>query len=102
MSAKKKSKTYGRADLVEKLMSKCGPSRRESVVVVNTILERMINHLHRGHTVEFPYGTLRRVRRHFGQQWDWDDDWPANRNPYTIEWDTIRGVGYSLRAGGAQ
>jgi hypothetical protein len=87
MSAKKKSNSYGRADLVERLKNKRGLSRRKSVVVVNTILDRMIYHLRRGHRVEFPYGTLKRVRRYFGQRWAIDNDWPANRDPYTIEWE---------------
>jgi len=39
-----------------------------------------------GEEVEFAYGKLVRVRNSFGQWWDVVDDWPANRQPYTVEW----------------
>jgi hypothetical protein len=42
--------------------------------------------LARGRVVEFPYGKLKRVKRHFSKYWDNVDDWPANREPYTVEW----------------
>ena len=75
----------GRAYLVKKLMSG-GFSRRKSVAVVSVILERMIEGLRRGEEVEFAGGKLHRVERHFSKSWDFVDDWPANRQPYTVEW----------------
>jgi hypothetical protein len=75
----------GRAYLVKKLQDDCGLSRRKATAVVNVILERMIKALKRGWKVEFPFGYLTRARRYFGDRWDYDD-WPANRNPYIIEY----------------
>jgi len=76
----------GRAYLVRRLMDKQHLSRRQATAVVNTILERMIRALKLGREVQFPFGNLRRVKRHFSQYWDGVDDWPANRSPYTVEW----------------
>jgi hypothetical protein len=78
-----KPKNLGRAYLVGKLQAR-GLSRRQSVLIVNVILERMIRALKRGWEVEFPFGKLRRVKRHFSDWWDAIDDWPANRDPHTI------------------
>jgi hypothetical protein len=78
-----KPKNLGRAYLVGKLQAR-GLSRRQAVQVVNIILERMIHALRRGWEVEFPFGKLKRVKRHFSKQWDAIDDWPANRDPHTI------------------
>ena len=75
---KKKPQNLGRAYLVGKLMAR-GLSRRQSVLVVNVILERMIHALRSGWEVEFPFGKLKRVRRHFSEEWDYIDDWPAHR-----------------------
>jgi hypothetical protein len=61
-----------------------GLSRRQSVLVVNVILERTIHALRRGWEVEFPLGKLKRVKRHFSKFWDAIDDWPANWDPHTI------------------
>ena len=82
----KKPQALGRAYLVGKLMDQ-GLSRRQSVLVVNVILERMVYALRRGWEVEFPFGKLKRVRRHFGKEWDHIDDWPADRQPYTVAWE---------------
>ena len=76
-------KSLGRAYLVGKLQAQ-GLSRRQSVLIVNVILERMIRALKRGWEVEFPLGKLKRVKRHFIKLWHAIDDWPANRDPYTI------------------
>ena len=35
--------------------------------------------------MEFPFGKLRRVKKRFGKQWDDHDDWPAHRQPHTVE-----------------
>jgi hypothetical protein len=78
-----KPKNLGRAYLVGKLQAR-GLSRRRSVLIVNVILSRMIDALKRGREVEFPFGKLKRVKRHFSKRWDAIGDWPANRDPYTI------------------
>jgi hypothetical protein len=78
-----KPKNLGRAYLIGKLRER-GLSRRKAVLVVNVILKRMIYALRRGWEVEFPFGKLKRVKRHFSKVWDAIDDWPANRDPYTI------------------
>ena len=78
-----KPKNLGRFYLVGKLQGN-GLSRRQSVLIVNVILEQMISALRRGWEVEFPLGKLKRVKRHFSKLWDAIDDWPANRDPYTI------------------
>jgi hypothetical protein len=82
-SMESKSHNLGRAYLVGKLRAQ-GLSRRQSVLIVNVILERMIRALKRGWEVEFPFGKLKRVKRHFSKLWDAIDDWPANRHPHTI------------------
>jgi hypothetical protein len=82
-------KSFGRADLVAKLKADCGLSRRQSVAVVNAVLEWASDHLCRGKTVEIPYGQLRRVRNWFGESWYEADDWPANRKGYTIVYEEI-------------
>ena len=79
-------KSIGRAYLVGKLQDQ-GLSRRQSVAVVNVILGRMIHALRRGWEVEFPFGKLTRVKRHFSQWWDAVDDTPANRHLYTVEYE---------------
>ena len=56
-----KPKNLGRAYLVDKLRER-GLSRRDSVRVLNVILEEMAKALRRGERVEFPLGALRRVR----------------------------------------
>ena len=78
-----KPRNLGRAYLVGKLQAR-GLSRRRSVLIVNVILSRMVHALKRGWEVEFPFGKLKRVKRHFSKLWDAIDDWPANRDPYTI------------------
>ena len=78
-----KPKNLGRAYLVGKLQDR-GLSRRQAALIVNVILERMIRALKRGWEVEFPFGKLKRVKRHFSKLWDAIGDWPANRDPHTI------------------
>ena len=80
------NRSVGRACLVEKLQER-GLSRRQAVRILNEIFEEMSHALERGEDVEFPFGKLRRVKRHFGKRWEAVDDWPANRNPYTAEWE---------------
>jgi len=81
----KHPRTLGRAYLVGKLRER-GLPRRQAVVVVNAILEHLIKALRRGEEVPFPFGKLKCVRRHFSEYWDIVDDWPANREGYTIKW----------------
>lgn len=81
----KRRQNLGRAYLVSKLRER-GFSRRQSVQIINTILDGMIGALKRDREVEFPFGKLKRVRRYFSDYWDFVDDWPANRAPYTVEW----------------
>ena len=84
---KSKSKNLGgRAYLVSKLRER-GLSRRQAVRILNAIFAEMKKALRRGYAVEFPLGKLKRVRRHFSKEWDCIDDWPANRQPYTVEWE---------------
>ncbi len=64
-----------------------GLSRRKAVAVVDVIVERMTTALHRGEAVEFPFGKLIWVRKSFGRWWDSVDDWPANRQGYTVQWE---------------
>jgi hypothetical protein len=78
------SQNLGRAYLVGKLRDG-GLSRRQATQVVNVILERMIHALRRGWEVEFPFGRLKRVKRHFSKWWDFIDDTPAHRSLYAIE-----------------
>jgi hypothetical protein len=83
---KKQPRNLGRAYLVKKLRER-GLSRRDSVRILNSILLEMKKALKRGWKVEFPFGKLKRVKRYFGARWEAVDDWPANRQPYTVEWE---------------
>ena len=76
----------GRGYLVKKL-SERGLSRRQAVRILNFILKEMKKTLRRGGAVEFPLGKLVRVRRHFSKEWDRVDDWPADRQRYTVAWE---------------
>jgi hypothetical protein len=82
--SKREPQSLGRAYLVKQLQ-KAGFSRRQSVDVITVILDQMITALRRGEAVEFPFGKLVRVRKSFGEWWDSLHDWPANREPYTVE-----------------
>ena len=86
---KTKPKSVGRSYLVGRLRDQ-GLSRRRAVLVVNVILSRTIHALRRGREVEFPFGTLNRVERHFSEFWDSVHDSPANRSPYTVEYELNR------------
>ena len=76
----------GRGYLVSKLRER-GFSRRDAVRILNILLSEMKKALRRGGEVEFPLGKLKRVRRHFSKEWDAIGDWPADRQPYTVEWE---------------
>ena len=79
-----KPRNLGRSYLVGKLRER-GMSRRLAVRIVNLIFAEMVKALKRGRAVEFPFGRLKRVQRHFSKWWDAVGDTPANRNPYTVE-----------------
>jgi len=79
-------RNLGRAYLVAQLQRR-GVSRRFAVRILNCVFGEMKKALARGKEVEFPCGRLRRVRRHFSDYWDSVDDWPANRQGYTVEWE---------------
>jgi hypothetical protein len=78
-----KGKSIGRAYLVKQLRER-GFSRRQSVQIINVILESMISALKRGEKVKVPFGHLKRVRRYFNQYWETIDDWPADQDGYTV------------------
>ena len=69
------------------MLKSCNHSKlwRQAVRVINVILAEMKKALKRGGEVEFPFGKLKRVKRHFSKWWDAADDTPAHRNPYTVE-----------------
>jgi hypothetical protein len=77
----------GRAYLVAKLREH-GLSKRRATRILDTIITEMIGALKRGREVEFPFGKLQRVKKHFSRSWDEHDDWPANRQLYTAEHET--------------
>jgi len=64
----------------------CGHSRRESVWIVNTIIERMIEALKRGRKVEFPFGYLQKVKRMSFSYRDKWNDWYWDRSEYIVEY----------------
>ena len=76
----------GRGYLVSKLRER-GLSRRQAVRILNFILKEMKKTLRRGWEVEFPLGKQVRARRHFSKEWDSVDDWPADRQRYTVSWE---------------
>jgi hypothetical protein len=65
-----KPKSLGRAYLIGKLRE-LGWSRRESARIVKFVLSEMAQALKRGESVEFPLGTLRRVRHQRTRQRGW-------------------------------
>ena len=65
-----KPKNLGRAYLVDKLRER-GRSRRDSVSIVKFVFDEMARALKRGELVEFPLGTLRRVRHQRSKKRGW-------------------------------
>jgi hypothetical protein len=76
----------GRGYLVSKLRER-GLSRRQAVRILDAVFAEMKKTLRRGGSVEFPFGKLVRVRRHFSKEWDSVDDRPAGRQRYTVAWE---------------
>jgi nucleoid DNA-binding protein len=65
-----KPKNLGRAYLVGQLRKR-GLSRRDSVRILNFVLDEMTQALRRGEKVEFPFGTLLRVRHQHAKKRGW-------------------------------
>ena len=68
----------GRGYLAEKLRER-GVSRRQAVRILNLIFAEMKQTLARGRPVEFPCGTLRRVRK-VSRHWEIIGDEPMRPN----------------------
>jgi hypothetical protein len=67
---KSKPKNLGRAYLVGKLRKR-GWSRRDSVRILNRVINAITQALRRGEEVEFPFGALRRVRHQHAKTRGW-------------------------------
>ena len=93
----RKPRNLGRAYLIAKLQER-GLSRRGALRVLNVIFEAMKKELQAGRAVKFPLGKLKRVKRSFGKYWDDYDDWPADRQRYTVEWE-LDEAGWKLLEG---
>jgi len=72
----------GRAYLVAKLRER-DLSKREAVRILNVILAEMKKSLQEGWAVEFPFGSLKRMRQPSKEWWKIDD---GPLKPYTVEW----------------
>ena len=94
-----KPKNLGRAYLVGKLRER-GLSRRDSVRILNVILEEMAKALKRGELVEFPLGALRRVRHQRSKERGWflGKITTIYRRRYTVKHDLYE-EGYNLLNG---
>ena len=81
-----KPKNLGRTYLVAKLR-KLGLSRRESVRILNKVINEMTEALRRGEEVEFPFGTLQRVRHQHPKTRGWflDRLTSTYKKPYTVK-----------------
>ena len=77
----RKPRNLGRAYLVEELRKR-GLSYRASVRIVNFIFAEMGKVLKRGWAVEFPFGSLKRVKK-LSKEWVRVGDEPMS--PYTVE-----------------
>jgi len=82
---KSEGKNLGGQKYLEKELVERGLSRRRSVQVLNLLLKEMKRALARDEAVVFAGGKLARARKSFGKRWDADDDWPANRQGYTVD-----------------
>ena len=61
-------------------------SRRRAIRILNFIFAEMSKALSRGRAVEFPMGTLVRMKKEYGQMWEMHGDIPAGRQEYTGAW----------------
>ncbi len=94
MSNKGKPHNPGRAYLVAKLRER-GLSRRWAVHILNTVFDEMSKALQRGREVEFPFGSLKRVK-HVSRRWELAGDEPMNG--YSVEHE-MDAAGYVLLKG---
>jgi hypothetical protein len=94
-----KPKSLGRAYLIDKLRE-LGWSRRDSAGIVKLVLNEMIQALKRGESVEFPLGTLRRVRNQRTRQRGWflGRIRTIYKRPYTVKHE-LNEEGYKLLNG---
>jgi nucleoid DNA-binding protein len=99
LSMESKPKNLGRAYLMDKLRER-GLSRRDSARIVNFVLKEMAEALKRGESVEFPLGTLRRVRHQRTKQRGWflGKITTIYKRPYTVKHE-LDEEGYKLLNG---
>lgn len=81
-----KPKNLGRTYLVDQLRKK-GLSRRDSVRILNRVINAMTQALSRGEEVEFPFGTLQRVRHQHSKTRGWflNKITATYKKPYTVK-----------------
>jgi len=81
-----KPKTLGRAHLIG-MLGERGWSRRDAVRILNRVIHEMTEALRRGEEVEFPFGTLRRVRHQHSKTRGWflDRLTSTYKKPYTVK-----------------
>jgi nucleoid DNA-binding protein len=96
LSMESKPRNLGRAYLVDKLRKR-GLSRRDSVRIVKIVFDEMAQALKRGETVEFPLGTLRRVRHQRKKMRGWflGKIRTIYKRPYTVKYE-LDEEGYKL------
>jgi hypothetical protein len=94
MGSSVKARNPGRAYLVTKLRER-GLSRRWAVLILKAVFDEMSKALQRDRGVEFPFGSLKRVK-HVSRRWELADDEPMNA--YTVEHE-LDAAGYVLLNG---
>jgi len=94
-----KPKNLGRAYLVGKLRER-GLSRRDAVRILKRVINEMTQALRRGEEVEFPFGTLQRVRHKHRKKRGWflDKIITTYKKPFTIKHE-LDDEGYKLLNG---
>lgn len=94
-----KPKNLNRDYLIGKLRKR-GLSRRDSVRILNFVIDEMTQALKRGEEVEFPFGTLRRARHQHAKKRGWflDKITTIYKKPYTIKHE-LDDEGYKLLNG---
>jgi len=83
-----KPKNLGRAYLIDQLRQR-GLSRRDSTRIVRFVFKEMAKALKRGESVEFPLGTLRRVRHQRPKRRGWflNKITTIYKRPYTVKYE---------------
>ncbi len=81
-----KAKSLGQTYLVGQLRKR-GLSRRDSVRILNRVIDAMTEALKRGEEVEFPFGTLRRVGHQHRKKRGWflERIMTIYKRPYTVK-----------------